>query len=400
MIRRDVVVVGAGASGLLAAAEAASAGRSVVVLEGTRRVGAKVLVSGGGACNLTNRAVAPANYLSGRPNFCKAALAGFDQRAALDLFGSQGLDFEERGHGRLFCRQGSAAVVQALLRLGRERGAEVWTDCPVTPEAVEAADDPAARFRLATPRGMVAARSLIAATGGLAWPQLGGGNFGYALARRFGLAVTRLRPGLAPLVAGPADLPLCAELTGIAAVAAVRLGKVRFTEEVLFTHRGVSGPAILQISNYWTPGQAIAIDFFPDGGLEAAWQAKERSRLLPATLVSGLLPARLAEALCRRAGVPAKPLSAFSAKEARRCQESLRRLELIPAGDEGYGKAEVTLGGVETAELDSRTLGARRLPGLHVTGELVDVTGQLGGYNLQWAWSSGVAAGRAAGRME
>jgi predicted Rossmann fold flavoprotein len=360
----DVVVVGGGAAGLMCAAEAAKRGRKVVLIEHAEKVGKKILISGGGRCNFTNLGAAPENFLSDNPRFCISALRRYTQHDFIDLVQKHRIAFHEKTLGQLFC-DGSARQVVAMM-LAECSSVDVHTGTRVT--AIHKSD----RFRLETDRGEIFCQSLVLATGGLSIPKIGATGFAHEQARRFGLALTETRPALVPMTLKVPDI------AGVSLPVVATLGKVKFREAMLFTHRGLSGPAILQISSYWKPGQEIAIDLLPD--LDAPQFLKERRHARPKaelrTILGEAMPARLAEVMAAE-----KP-------------ERLNDWRIVPTGTEGYAKAEVTVGGVDTAELSSQTMEAKKVPGLYVIGEAVDVTGWLGGYNFQWAWSSGWVAGQ------
>ena len=385
----DVIILGAGAAGLLCAATAGQRGRSVVVLERAPEPGRKILISGGGRCNFTNLHTAPERYLSANPHFAKSALSRYTARDFLALVEQYGIAWHEKTLGQLFC-DGSAKQIVAMLVAECALGA-VEVRCDQQIADVSHADGV---FRIVTQTGETHARALVIATGGPSIPKMGATGFAYDLARKFGLKVVEPRPALVPLTLGGDDV-LFRELSGVSAEVVASAGKAAFREAALFTHRGLSGPAILQASSYWRPGEPIAIDFAPDRGpdwLVEAKRAAPRSSLR--AILREVLPERLATTLAERAGLtgdlgnlPDKALSEASAL--------LHNWRFQPNGSEGFAKAEVTLGGISTAELSSRTMEARRVPGLYAIGEAVDVTGWLGGYNFQWAWASAVAAGEA-----
>jgi predicted Rossmann fold flavoprotein len=363
----DVVVVGGGAAGLMCATRAGQRGRKVLLLEHAEKVGKKILISGGGRCNFTNTEARPEAFLSANPHFCKSALARYTQHDFIALVDKHRIAWHEKTLGQLFCDGSSRQIVAMLLAECAAAGVDVRVAHRIT--AIEKTD----HFTVRTDKGDFAATAVVLATGGLSIPKMGATGFTHDVARRFGLKMTETRPALVPLTA---KVP---ELAGVSLPVVARCGKAQFREAMLFTHRGLSGPAILQISSYWRPGQEIAIDLLP--GRDAEQFVKERRQARPKaelrTILGELMPQRLAATL---AGQPAQALNDW---------------RLTPTGTEGYAKAEVTLGGVDTAELSSRTMEARKMPGLFVIGEAVDVTGWLGGYNFQWAWSSGWAAGEA-----
>ena len=363
----DVVIIGAGAAGLMCALRAGQRGRKVLLLDHAEKVGKKILISGGGRCNFTNLEARPEAFLSNNPHFCKSALARYTQHDFIALVDKHRIAWHEKTLGQLFC-DGSARQIVAMLLAECDA---VGVDVRVAhrPTAIEKTD----RFIVRTDKGESEGAALVLASGGLSIPKMGATGFAYDTARRFGVKITQTRPALVPFTA---RVP---ELAGVSLPVEARCGKAVFREAMLFTHRGLSGPAILQVSSYWKPGQEIEIDLLPD--LDAIQILKERKHARPKaevrTLLAEVMPQRLAVAL-----ETIKP-------------ETLNDWRLTPTGTEGYAKAEVTAGGVDTNELSSRTMEARQVPGLFVIGEAVDVTGWLGGYNFQWAWSSGWAAGEA-----
>ena len=385
----DVIILGAGAAGLLCAATVGQRGRSVVVLERAPEPGRKILISGGGRCNFTNLHTAPERYLSANPHFAKSALSRYTPRDFLALVERYGIAWHEKTLGQLFC-DGSAKQIVAMLLAECAQGAvEVRCDQQITD--VSHADGV---FRVVTQTGETHARALVIATGGPSIPKMGATGFAYDLARQFGLKVVEPRPALVPLTLGGDDV-LFRELSGVSAEVVASAGKAAFREAALFTHRGLSGPAILQASSYWRPGEPIAIDFAPDRGpdwLVEAKRAAPRSSLR--AILREVLPERLATTLAERAGLTGD-LGNLPDKALSEATALLHNWRFQPNGSEGFAKAEVTLGGISTAELSSQTMEARRVPGLYAIGEAIDVTGWLGGYNFQWAWASAVAAGNA-----
>lgn len=385
----DVIVLGAGAAGLMCAARAGQRGLRVLVLEGAGEVGKKILISGGGRCNFTNRDTAPDRYLSANPHFAKSALARYTPRDFLDLVEAYGIAWHEKTLGQLFCDGSARQVVEMLLAECAKGSVEIRCGAPVG--EVGHADG---RFTVATPTGPASAPNLVVATGGPSIPKMGATGVAYDIARRFGLRVVQPRPALVPLTLGGEDA-LFSGLSGVATEVVARAGegkrKGAFREAALFTHRGLSGPAILQASSYWQPGGEVGIDFLPDAPADVLLAAKAANPR--ATLRSTLathLPERLAGELAQRIGLAA-PLADTRDRDLRAAGERLKRWPFRPTGTEGFAKAEVTLGGVATDGLSSQTMAAKAVPGLHFIGEAVDVTGWLGGYNFQWAWASGVA---------
>jgi hypothetical protein len=369
----------------MCAAIAGQRGKRVLVLERAAEPGRKILISGGGRCNFTNIGAGPANYLSANPHFAKSALARYTPRDFLDLVESYGIDWHEKTLGQLFC-DGSAKQIVAMLLAECAKG-PVEVRCGVDITSVANGDG---RFRV----GEDSAPALVIATGGPSIPKMGATGYAYDLARQFGLKVVEPRPALVPLTLGGDDV-LFRELSGVSAEVVARAGKGSFREAALFTHRGLSGPAILQASSYWRPSDEVGIDFLPDyatGWLVEAKRKQPRTSLR--ALLRESLPERLATTLAERLGLSGE-LNNASDKAIHSAETQLADWRFRPNGSEGYAKAEVTLGGISTAELSSQTMAAKSVPGLYAIGEAVDVTGWLGGYNFQWAWASGVAAGEA-----
>jgi predicted Rossmann fold flavoprotein len=387
----DAIVIGAGAAGLMCALTAGQRGAKVLLLDHLDKAGAKILISGGGRCNFTNLHCTPERFISANPHFHKSALDRYTQHDFIALVERHRIAYHEKTLGQLFCDGSARAIVAMLLAECAAGQVEVRLGHRVTD--VSRADT----FRVETDKGGFTAAALVLATGGLSIPKMGATGLTYDIARRFGLRITETLPGLVPLTAAPAALGLGEVLSGISLDADASFGAHSFRENILFTHRGLSGPAILQISSYWRQGEAITLDLAP--GQDAETWLKERKRARPRaepkTVLAELFPARLAQALAESlpsdamANVPDRALAAFAAR--------LKRWEVKPGGSEGYAKAEVTVGGVDTRDLSSKTMAARGVPGLYVVGEAVDVTGWLGGYNFQWAWASGRAAGQALG---
>jgi predicted Rossmann fold flavoprotein len=369
----------------MCAIEAGKRGRRVALLEHNERVGKKIAISGGGRCNFTNLGAGPENFLSANPDFCKSALARYTPWDFVALVEKHGVAFHEKKLGQQFCNTSSRAIIELLLGECAAAGVEVRVNCRV--DSVEKPE----RFRLATNQGAMECASLVVATGGLSFAKLGASDFGYRVARQFGLRVGELRPGLVPLTFAPDDAPL-QELSGLSVPVVARHGAGEFVENLLFTHRGISGPAVLQISSYWREGETLHFDLLP--GANGAWLSEARRAGGDlAALLARDWPRRFADAWCAR-HAPRRPLAQCSREELDALAENLRAWPMRCAGTEGYAKAEVTLGGVDTRELSSKTMEARRVPGLYFIGEVVDVTGWLGGYNFQWAWASGHAAGQ------
>lgn len=384
----DAIVLGAGAAGLMCAARAGQRGKRVLVLEKSDRPGKKILISGGGRCNFTNLGAGPTNYLSANPHFAKSALARYTPRDFLDLVEGHGIAWHEKTLGQLFC-DGSAKQIVAMLLEECAKG-DVTVLCGEEIAAVTQDDG----FTVTTQTGTYSAPALVIATGGPSIPKMGASGFAYDLARQLGLKVVEPRPALVPLTLGGEEV-LFRDISGVSAPVVARAGKASFAEAALFTHRGLSGPAILQASSYWRPGEPLLIDFLPGRGADWLLAAKrETPRAGFRALLREALPARLADILADKLGLDGD-LGNLPDKALRAAGERLARWTFHPNGTEGFAKAEVTVGGISTAELSSQTMEAKKVPGLYAIGEAVDVTGWLGGYNFQWAWASGVAAGEA-----
>jgi predicted Rossmann fold flavoprotein len=385
----DVIILGAGAAGLMCAAQTGSRGRRVLLIDHAEKVGKKILISGGGRCNFTNIHTAPDRFLSANPHFAKSALSRYTPQDFLASVESHGIAWHEKTLGQLFC-DGSARQIVDLLLAECAKG-DVVIACG---EAIRQVAHGDGRFTVTTDRQVAEARSLVIATGGPSIPKMGASGFAYDLARQFGLKVVEPRPALVPLTLSGEDA-LFRELSGVATDVLARCGKAAFREAALFTHRGLSGPAILQVSSYWRSGDAVGIDFLPQAGEGWLLDAKrDTPRATLRSVLRGALPDRLADALAERLGLEG-PLANATDAALRQAEERLADWTFLPNGTEGFAKAEVTIGGVSTAELSSKTMEARRVPGLYVIGEAVDVTGWLGGYNFQWAWASAWAAAQA-----
>lgn len=390
MLSADVVVLGAGAAGMMCALEAGRRGRRVVLLEHAERAGKKILISGGGRCNFTNLHCRAETFLSENPHFAKSALARFTPADIIALIEKHGIRYHEKTLGQLFCDRSAMDIVAMLERECAEAGVRLMTGVKVLSLTKDA------QFVVETSAGTFRSESVVVATGGLSIPKMGATGFGYGVAEQFGLRVVDCRPALVPLVFSPEDRDRWCDLSGVSAdvVAAAGAGKRRgsFREKMLVTHRGLSGPAVLQASSYWRPGETITLDLAP--GSEIISPLLERNaRRDPAAAVLALraaLPQRMAE---RWAAL--NPPADWTNASLDAMERQLHAWKVTPAGTEGYAKAEVTAGGVDTAELDAKTMQSRKVPGLYFIGEVVDVTGWLGGYNFQWAWASGASAGRA-----
>lgn len=391
MEHSDVIILGAGAAGLFCAGQAGQRGVRVALLEKAEAPGKKILISGGGRCNFTNLGAGPANYLSANPHFAKSALARYTPADFIALVERYGIAWHEKTLGQLFCDGSARQIVDMLLEeCPRE---QVSLTCGVEIAAVARGED--GQFTVTAADGRIwRAPALVIATGGPSIPKMGASDFAYRLARQFGLKIAEPRPALVPLTLGGEDV-LFRELSGVAAPVRARAGKAEFAEAALFTHKGLSGPAILQVSSYWRHGDPVAISFLPDAATDWLVDAKrDRPKATLRTLLRERLPARLADALTDRLGLD-RELGNLSDRDLRRAQGQLSDWKFTPNGTEGYAKAEVTAGGIATGELSSRTMEAAKVPGLYAIGEAVDVTGWLGGYNFQWAWASGHACAEA-----
>ena len=388
----DAVILGAGAAGLMCAMTAGQRGRRVLLLERGERAGAKILISGGGRCNFTNLEVTPERFISANPHFCKSALSRYTARDFIALVERHRIPYHEKTLGQLFC-DGSAREILAML-LAECAAAHV--DLRVGQNITGIARDGSTRFRIETDRGSFAAPALVLATGGLSIPKLDATGFAYDAACRFGLAVIEPAPGLAPLKMAGETLELCQSLSGVSVDAIVSCGRQSFRENILFTHRGLSGPAILQISSYWRKGDALSLNLAPK--LEVRSFLKDRRRTRPKAelknILAEIVPARLAHAIADSVA-PGQSIANAPDRIVNAIADRLSRFDVRPTESEGWPKAEVTVGGIDTAGLSSKTMEARAVLGLYAIGEAVDVTGWLGGYNFQWAWSSGWCAGNA-----
>lgn len=397
----DVAVIGAGAAGMMCAAVAGQRGLRVVLIDHAKRLAEKIRISGGGRCNFTNLGTGPANFLSDNPHFCRSALAGYTPQDFLALLRSHRVAWHEKHRGQLFCDDSSESIID-VLRAECDKGRVQWR----MPCRVDDINRTETGYQLLTDHGEIRAAKLVIATGGMAIPQLGATDFGLKVARQFGLKVIEPRPALVPLTFDANQWKAFSELSGVALEVSLTTGAGRargeFLEDLLFTHRGLSGPAILQISSYWQPGEAIEIDLAPGRDLAAELiEAKPGNRQQLQTVLAGLWPRRLADQWLKAAGqagrsdVAGMRLADAPDKTLRQLADGIHRWRLVPSGTAGYKKAEVMRGGVDTRGLDQKTMQARHVPGLYFIGETVDVTGWLGGYNFQWAWACGTACGRA-----
>ena len=386
----DVLVLGGGAAGLMCAREAGRRGRHVLVVEHAERIGKKILISGGGRCNFTNFDCQPENFLSANPHFSKSALARYTPRDFIALVEKHGIRYHEKTLGQLFCDGSAREIVEMLERECRDAGVEILVNAKA--EEIRRADG----FIVQVSGHEFRAQSLVVATGGLSIPKMGATAFGYEVARQFGLGIVDCRPALVPFTVNPEDRERYCDLAGVSSEAVVSIARgaaPSFREKLLITHRGLSGPAILQVSSYWKPPAKIAIDLAPGQDITAPLRGRNalRDRAAAKAAFRRVLPNRLADRW-----VDLHPPTDWTNRGIADMESRAHQWELIPAGTEGYDKAEVTVGGVDTGELSAKTMESRKVPGLFFIGEVVDVTGHLGGFNFQWAWASGFCAGQAA----
>ncbi len=396
----DVIIIGAGAAGMMCAAQAGQRGRSVLLIDHAAKIGERIRISGGGRCNFTNRSVGPENFLSQNPHFCRSALAQYGAQDFIKLVESHGIRYREKTLGQLFCDD-SAQDIIALLKHECDQGGVKWAH-PCAVEKISPRSEGETRFELTTSQGRFRCASLVIASGGLAAPALGATPFGYQVAEQFGVPVVPPKPALVPLALPPETLAALKPLAGLSFDTIASCGKhaPSFREQALVTHRGLSGPAILQISSYWQmqeyragKKQPITLNLLPGQDAESWLDEHRKQNIALASLLADALPRRFAQEWCAMQGI-VRPLAELSAKALAQAAQMLSAWPLMPSGTLGYNKAEVTLGGVDTRALSSKTMQANAMPGLFFIGEVVDVTGWLGGYNFQWAWSSGWVAGR------
>jgi len=390
-MKYDVIIIGAGASGLMCAIEAGKRGRKVLVLDHSKSIGNKIRISGGGHCNFTNINLNSENFLSQNPHFCKSALSCFTPQDFISMIKKHRIKYYEKEEGQLFCNGSSREIINMLIKECNDAGVDIRLNCLI--KKIKRDDIPVSPFKVLSDNGMIESRSLVIATGGISYPELGATDIGYRVARQFGVRVTSLKPALVPFKLSPGDLKTFRELSGISMNTKVSCKGTEFRGDILFTHRGLSGPAILNISSYWENGDEIRINLLPDTDVYEMFRIRHQSKVEMENLLSGFLPKRFAHTWCEKyAG--SKPMNQYSVKELGSIAQKLQNWIIKPAGTEGYRKAEITCGGVDTDELSSKTMEAKNIPGLYFIGEVVDVTGQLGGYNLHWAWASGYAAGQ------
>lgn len=390
MNEQNVIIIGAGASGLMCALEAGKRGRKVLVLDHAKKPGNKILISGGGSCNFTNYYVEPENFLSNNPHFCKSALSRYAQWDFLEFINKHKIAFHEREHGQLFCDGKAAQIVDALMEECKEVGVKFRFDCEVN--GIEKCDTV---FSVDTGGDKYQSDSLVIATGGLSISTIGASSFGYKVAEQFDIPMIAPKAGLVPFTLQPEDKGRFAELSGIAVEAVVSNQQQSFRENILFTHRGLSGPVILQISSYWNPGELVEINLLPDLDLEEMLQEtkQQNNKKIVRNLLADMLPKRLVEQLLDN-GLAESKLQDLSNEHIKQIANQFNRWQIRPNGTEGYRTAEVTVGGIDCDNVSSKTMEAKAVKGLYFTGEVLDVTGWLGGYNLQWAWSSGWCAGQ------
>lgn len=391
MQKVDVIVLGAGAAGLFCAAEAGKRGRSVLVLDHAKKVGRKILMSGGGRCNFTNMYASPENFLSDNPHFCKSALSRYTQWDFVALVEKYNIKYHEKTLGQWFCDDSAKDIVNLLLSECDQAGAKIQTQCEI-----KSVEKTLAGFALETSHGHMTCESLVIATGGLSMPKLGASPFGYKIAEQFGLTMQPTRAALVPFTLHDQDKQVLADLSGISVNASAACNDKSFNENILFTHRGLSGPAVLQISSYWEPGQKVEFNLFPNGDLQQTLKEKQQSNpeAQLSTVLAQIYPKRFVQSALPYFNINNKPLKQYQGKQLENVANTFEHWFLQPNGTEGYRTAEVTLGGLDTKHLSSKTMMAKDVEGLYFIGEVVDVTGWLGGYNFQWAWSSAWVAGQ------
>lgn len=380
----DAIIIGAGAAGLFCAIEAGKRGRKVLVIEHNAQVGRKILISGGGRCNFTNREVRPENFISNNPHFCKSALARYTPDDFIELVKKHKIEFYEKTLGQLFCRERSHQIVEMLLDECEKANLQILTDCSarkITKDHL---------FEVETNKGNFTSESLVIATGGLSFPKIGASGFGYKIAKQFGIKLTETRPSLVPLIFANGNYK---QLAGISIDSVTESCKTSFRENILFTHRGLSGPAILQVSNYWKKNKPIKFDLLPEIDVLEILEQNRTGKQTLINFLSKYLPNRFAESFTAQ-NFKNKPLNQLSNKEIEKIAETLNNWQVLFNETEGFDKAEVTLGGVDTNEISSQTMESKKVEGLYFIGEVLDVTGWLGGYNFQWAWSSGFVCGQ------
>jgi predicted Rossmann fold flavoprotein len=383
-LRKDVIIIGAGAAGLICAIEAGKRGRMVLVLENAEKIGKKILISGGGRCNFTNIFTGPENFISQNPHFCKSALARYTPQDFISLAEKHNIKYHEKKLGQLFCDSSSKEIVNMLEQECENAGVEILINCNVSDITKNN------NFIIKTNQGEFETESLVISSGGISIPKMGATDFGYRIAKQFDIKLTRVVPGLVPLTLKEKEFT---GLSGVSINSIISCNGISFRENILFTHKGLSGPAILQISSYWNSGDSISINLLPDNDIKQLIAENASSKMELVNFLSQFLPKRFSEKWCE-IYFSSKPLNRLTEKEIEYISVKIHNWQLKPIGTEGFGKAEVTKGGVDTDELSSKTMESKKIKGLYFIGEVVDVTGWLGGYNFQWAWASGYAAGR------
>lgn len=399
---KDVVIIGAGAAGMMCAIEAGKRGRQVLLVDHAHKVGEKIRISGGGHCNFTNRYVKPENYLSSNPDFCRSALARYSSQDFISLIEKHGIRYHEKKLGQLFCDGSSKQIIDLLQSECRAVGVDWEIPSKILKieyfPAANRSDRADRKFYITTEKNCIDSDSLVVATGGLSIPQIGASSFGYKIAEQFGIPVKPLRPALVGLTFADKDFIEFKNMSGMSIDAEVSCNRASFRENILFTHRGLSGPAILQISSYWQLGQMLHVNLLPDQNLRQLIFDNRKRTVILSNLLACYLPKRFLKIWCSKLfpdmQIFSRPLNQFCDGDLQHIIEKLQKWSIAPTGTVGYKKAEVTAGGVDTYELSSKTMECKRVPGLYFIGEVVDVTGHLGGYNFQWAWSSGYAAGQ------
>ena len=393
-MKTDVIIIGSGAAGLMCAMQAGQRGRSVVLLDHSKKLAEKIRISGGGHCNFTNLDVKSDNYLSSNPHFCRSALARYTPQHFIALLYKHNIAFHEKTLGQLFCDEDADAVITMLRDECDQAGVKRFMNCE--PQLIKHnLGSKNARFQVSTSRGDFESASLVIATGGLSIPKTGATPYGYHVAEQFGVPITKLKAGLVPLTCAPENWKPYANLTGVSFDAIVTTGKQSFRENVLVTHRGLSGPAILQASSYWQQGEPVHLNLLPDLDMDVVLTEQRASKKLLSNFLAQWLPKNFTDVWCEQQ-LENKPLNQYHDKQRSEIAAKLHDWQVIPSGTMGYAKAEVTCGGIDTHALSSKTMECNEIAGLFFIGEVVDVTGQLGGYNFQWAWASGFAAGMAA----
>ena len=404
-MKTDVIIIGSGAAGLMCALQAGQRGRSVVLLDHAKKLAEKIRISGGGHCNFTNLNTRPGNFISANPDFCRSALARYTPQDFIVLLKKHNIGFHEKTLGQLFCDDESDVIIAMLREECDAAGVKRFMNCEIAEIDYSPAPDDwqekriGHKFHVSTSRGEFNSTALVIATGGLSIPKTGATPFGYHVAEQFGIPITKLKPGLVPLTFAPDDWKPYADLTGVSLDVTVSFGKQSFRENMLVTHRGLSGPAILQISSYWQHGEPLHINLLPDCDMATLLDEQKGSKKLLSNFLIQWFPKSFSDVWCaqlaEKSGVENKPLNQYNDKQRKQIAAALHDWQITPSGTVGYNKAEVTCGGIDTRALSSKTMECIEVPGLYFIGEVVDVTGQLGGHNFQWAWASGYAAGQA-----